>query len=101
MAKLLIQLHLVAFGCFPYRLRGAGMRGSRLRGNDEGIRGNDACRQCRGWRGDGAMGICRWIGVEAIWLPATNTPPLLQQMATPSSRKAQLWYMLLLMGETQ
>ena len=22
---------------------------------------NDACRQCRGWRGDGAMGSCRWL----------------------------------------
>ena len=37
--KLLIQLHLVAFGCIPYRLRGAGMRGSRLHGNDGGLGG--------------------------------------------------------------
>ena len=37
--KLLIQLHLVAFRCIPYRLRGAGMRGSRLRGNDGGLGG--------------------------------------------------------------
>ena len=36
-AKLLIQLHLVAFGCIPHRLRGAGMRGSRLHGNDGGL----------------------------------------------------------------
>ena len=38
------------------RRRRAGMRGSRLRGNDGGICGNDACDQCKGWRGDGAMG---------------------------------------------
>ena len=29
----------VAFGCIPYRLRGAGMRGSRLHGNDGGLGG--------------------------------------------------------------
>ena len=40
---------------------GAGMRGSRLHGNDDGIRGHDG-DQCRGWRGDGAMGSCRWFG---------------------------------------
>ena len=37
-----------------------------LRGKDGCIRGNDACRQCRGWRGGGAMGSCReverWAG---------------------------------------
>ena len=33
-AKPLNQLHSVAFRCIPYRLRGDGMRGSRLRGND-------------------------------------------------------------------
>ena len=38
------------------------MRGSRLHGNDRGIRGNDACDQCTDWRGDGAMGCCRWLG---------------------------------------
>ena len=32
-----------------------GMRGSRLRGND-------ACDQCTGGRGGGAMGVCRWLG---------------------------------------
>ena len=74
----------VAFGCISfhsYRLRGpggSGMRGSRLRGNDEtphtrpnphpgplpegeGI--NDVCNQCRGWRCDGTMGSCRHVGV--------------------------------------
>ena len=37
MANPLFQLHLIAFDCIPYRLRGLGgpgMRGSRLRGND-------------------------------------------------------------------
>ena len=40
---------------------GWGWRGSRLRGNDGGIRVNDACDQCTGWRGDGAMGSCRTV----------------------------------------
>ena len=67
--KPLIWLHLVAFGCFPHPPNphpalSQRERGLCLRGNDEGFRGNDACRQCRGWRGDGAMGSCRWIGVE-------------------------------------
>ena len=48
-----------------------GMRGSRLRGNDGYIRGNDACNQCTGRCGDGAMGICRgsWAlqGREPVW----------------------------------
>ena len=34
----------------------------RLRGNDGCFRVNDACDQCKGWGGDGAMGSCRWIG---------------------------------------
>ena len=33
-AKLLIRFHLLPFRPIPYRLRGPGMRGSRLRGND-------------------------------------------------------------------
>ena len=46
--------------------QGAGMRGSRLRGNDgapsrerRSARHNDAYNQCKGWRGDDAMGSCR------------------------------------------
>ena len=79
-AKLLIQLHLIAFGCIPIGYAGSGLgfhphpillppreKGSdRLRGKDGCIHGNDAYRQCRGWRGDGAMGSCReverWAG---------------------------------------
>ena len=38
------------------------MRRSRLRRNDDGIRKNDACNQCKGWSGDGAMGCCRGVG---------------------------------------
>ena len=53
----------VSFGLIFHRLRGAGMRGSRLRGNDGGIRVNDACNQCRGWRRDGARGSCRRLGL--------------------------------------
>ena len=59
--ELLKQLHSVAFRCIPYRLRGAGMRGSRLRGNDGGIRVSDACNQCRGRPREGAMGSCRQL----------------------------------------
>ena len=74
----------VSFSCISshsHRLRGTGgpgMRGSRLRSNDEtphtrpnphpgplpegeGI--NDACNQCKGWGGDGTMGSCRRVGV--------------------------------------
>ena len=72
-AKLLIRLHSVAFGCFSYPpnphpnplpegegiIQGAGMRGSRLRGNDGEIRVNDVCEQCSKRRRDGAMGVCR------------------------------------------
>ena len=53
-AKLLIQLHLVAFRCFSYRLRGAGMRRSRESRNDED--------QCSSQRRYGVMGSCRWFG---------------------------------------
>ena len=62
-AKPLKQLHSVAFRCIPYRLRGAGMRGSRLRGNDGGICVSDTCNQCRGRRRDGAMSSCRRLGL--------------------------------------
>ena len=41
------------------------MRGSCLRGNDGEIRVNDACNQCTGWLGGGAMGSCRLVGVGA------------------------------------
>ena len=116
-AKLLIRLHSVAFGCFSYPpnphpdplpegegiIQGAGMRGPRLRGNDghtypplrlvcaslsrtldsslrwnDGrFRRNDACvDQCKGWRGDGAMGICR-LGARF--------PPSPERRALPSS----------------
>ena len=34
-----ITFNSVAFRCIPYRLRGAGMRGSRLHGNDGGLGG--------------------------------------------------------------
>ena len=57
----------VAFGCISLlslsstRGRDARFPPSRER---RGHSRNDACRQCRGWRGDGAMGSCRWIGVE-------------------------------------
>ena len=69
MAKLLIRLHLVAFRCIsnPHpRLdsslrwndgaQGAGMRGSRLRGND-------VCEQCSNHGGYGVRGSCRWFGM--------------------------------------
>ena len=45
----------------PLLHTGGRMRGSRLRGNDDKIRVNDACEQCTGRRGDGAMGSCRWV----------------------------------------
>ena len=109
-AKLLIQLHLVAFRCFSrppnphprllpeergHALQAGGARfppsrgplevpcprpehphpmlridlspmqgevNTCLRGNDGALRLNDACRQCTGWHGDGAMGICRRLG---------------------------------------
>ena len=50
----------------------------RLRGNDGCFRVNDACDQCRGWRGDGAMGSCRWLGVRLGWrdVKAVREPPL-------------------------
>ena len=53
-AKPLIQLHLVAFGCISCRLRGAGMRRSREGRNDED--------QCSSQRRYGVMGSCRWFG---------------------------------------
>ena len=40
-----------------------------LRGNDGALRLNDACRQCTGWHGDGAMGICRRLGCVRGSLP--------------------------------
>ena len=74
----------VTFGRFanrPYIHTRAGMRGSRLRGNDgapnphphllpagEGTYPAFACDDeahminVEGWRGDGAMGSCRWVG---------------------------------------
>ena len=79
-AKPLIQLHLVAFRCIPYRLRWAhpcprpvtliltfspqGRRDRSLRGNDAEIRGNDVWEQCSNRRGYGAMGCCRRVGVH-------------------------------------
>ena len=70
--KPLILFRFVPFRSIPYRLRGAGMRGFRLRGNDGEIRGNDACDQCTGWRGDGAMGSCRWFwGWAYVWSGVT------------------------------
>ena len=43
--------------------RAAGMRGPAFAGTTSARRVNDACDQCKGWRGDGAMGSCRWGGV--------------------------------------
>ena len=60
--KLLILFRFVPFCSIPYRLRGAGMRGSRLRGNDGRIRGNDVYEQCSSQRGYGVRGSCRWFG---------------------------------------
>ena len=66
-AKLLIQLHLVAFRCISFpnphpalslSAQGdihTGMRGSRLHGNDR-------CKQCSNQRGYGVRGSCRWFG---------------------------------------
>ena len=42
-----------------------------LRGSDGGIRGNDSCRQCRGWRSGGAMGSCREVERLGTRLGAT------------------------------
>ena len=80
-AKLLNQLHLVAFRCIPCRcwfgvhpaggephphprLLPSREKGfARMRGNDGCFRVNDACNQCKGWGGDGAMGSCRRLGL--------------------------------------
>ena len=80
-AKLLNQLHLVAFRCIPCRcwfgvhpaggephphprLLPSREKGfTHLRGNDGCFRVNDACNQCKGWGGDGAMGSCRRLGL--------------------------------------
>ena len=66
-ANLLIQLHSVAFRCISYRLRGAGMRGSRLHGHD-------VCEQCSNQRGYGVMGSCRWFGGLARPYPPPAVP---------------------------
>ena len=85
----------VSFGCISSHslssTRGLGMRGSRLRGNDGGICGNDACDQCKGWRGGGAMGSCRWFGVGGGGSTATATRCALSGLAAtmlpdPSAR---------------
>ena len=105
------RFRFVPFRSVSYRLRGPGMRGSRLHGNDGGCqecagvvkllisahfrsfpliplvgagdgggrdarfppsrgttgtrRVNDVYSQCKGWRGGGAMGSCRRVGVGA------------------------------------
>ena len=46
-------------------LRGAGVRGSRLHGND-------VCEQCSNQRGYSVMGSCHWFGGGA---PITTPPP--------------------------
>ena len=74
MAKLLIRLHFVTFP-YPRTLtltlsqrargsyRGTGLRDSRLRGNDGGLREDDVCEQCSNRWGYGVRGSCRWFGV--------------------------------------
>ena len=62
-AKLLIQLHLVAFRLIshppnPHPLPSP----QRARGPDR-LRGNDGCEQCSSQRGYGVRGSCRWFVV--------------------------------------
>ena len=42
--------------------QGQGCEVPAFAGATGGRRVNDAYDQCKGWRGDGAMGSCRWVG---------------------------------------
>ena len=57
----------ISFHCLPSEPSSSpspmGRRDLSLRENDGGIRVDDAWEQCSNRRGDGTMGICRWLGV--------------------------------------
>ena len=58
--------------------RGQGCEVPAFAGPTDYLRVNDACNQCKGWRGDGAMGSCRRLGV-CLWprdVKAVRGPPL-------------------------
>ena len=45
-------------------LQGPGCEVPAFAGTTRILRLNDACDQCTGWRDDGAMGSCRWLGAS-------------------------------------
>ena len=56
--------------------RGAGTRGTPpLAGTTGCLCRNDACNQCRGWSGDGAMGCCRGVERTALAPNDDDLPP--------------------------
>ena len=59
MAKLLIQLHSVAFRCIPIVYAGLGYEVPVCTGTTGA---NDVCEQCSNQRGYGVSGSCRWFG---------------------------------------
>ena len=71
--------------------KGAGMRGSRLRGNDGAFGGNDVCEQCSNQHCDGTMGSCRWFGMAVAGREGgSRTAPTPRQ----GSHLASLWKVL-------
>ena len=83
--KLLIRLHLIAFGCI--RLHSL----SPARGRDAslGVDRNDIYEQCSSQRGYGVRGSCRWFGVgepeQGCEVPAKGDP-----LHTPASVRSAL-----------
>ena len=57
--ELLKQSHLVSFSLIPLVCVGQGCEVPAFAGTTKGLRRNDAYNHCKGWRGDGAMGVCR------------------------------------------